>query len=848
MADFNLQGGSSGMPAVPGVAQATNPLQGNVIPNVAAPAPAVPKPAAPKPAAAPAPAAPAPIQTYNFMNESAQVQNGKVIGTKPIVTAQPALQDLNTKQNFANDQTQIMTNQQANVSANKAAAAAAPPAPPEPTPTESPSGMTMDEAQAKYGGDLSMFNQNPDGTFTEKSPNDLLKDNMVAANNLTAQYQGQLTQLQNGTFPLTPAQQSQIDAMQQQFDQLVAQQKIANDNYIGVVTRSGIASGRSRYAPEIESGNIMGATNAGIAKIQQIETSAANSIAQMKQAFLDNDFKLIDAAYKAANDALSQKENVIKEIAQNVKDEAARVLAVNQDKRDQATFELKMGQTLSSPFGMMDSNTQSFLLREIEKYPDAFSQGQDFSQMSPSDIIASIQNSPTYKANLQKTLADAAKSGGLTPSDILSYASKMGITYQQALAQIQDSGVGGSTLVPGQELSGTSRTDRNNNPTAMTTDVAKSLGLVEGKDYTQGDPFQSGSGTLYTAKLIGDPIAVTIQGLDNAAQNGLGAFETASGKPRWSYIDMKDKDWLALSPDQKAEVVNQMYHQENGSGSSPTSQLNGRDAAILQQLTDPIDQAVWTGASSAMRATAEQLAEGALKWTARGLTKDSQKLQQLVQMVDPTWTQSNSDARYKYYTNYVANGATVRTRLNTAIDHLSILNTAMQNLKNAGLHGGWGPFTQQYNTIKNMLDAKSGDPRVQAYKTALQQFAPEIAGVYKSVTGNAAPTEQEILGQLDSAASMLSPQQFDTYIGTVLQQLTGRLTSMRDDFKSVMGKDVPFNLLEDTARKSLASMKDSNGTPYVDPNDIDPLINQSSDPSTQQSDQSIFDELWGGGQ
>jgi hypothetical protein len=29
------------------------------------------------------------------------------------------------------------------------------------------------------------------------------------------------------------------------------------------------------------------------------------------------------------------------------------------------------------------------------------------------------------------------------------------------------------------------RTERNNNPTAMTTDVARSLGLVEGVDYIQ---------------------------------------------------------------------------------------------------------------------------------------------------------------------------------------------------------------------------------------------------------------------------------------------------------------------------------------------------------------------------
>jgi hypothetical protein len=120
------------------------------------------------------------------------------------------------------------------------------------------------------------------------------------------------------------------------------------------------------------------------------------------------------------------------------------------------------------------------------------------------------------------------------------------------------------------------RTDRNNNPTAMTTDVAKSLGLQQGVDYVQGDPFKSGNSTLYTAKLLGDPVQTTIKALDNAASTGKGAFQTATGKSRWSYINMSDKQWLSMTPEQKAQTVAKMYSQEGGSGQliqgSPTSQ------------------------------------------------------------------------------------------------------------------------------------------------------------------------------------------------------------------------------------------------------------------------------------
>lgn len=105
------------------------------------------------------------------------------------------------------------------------------------------------------------------------------------------------------------------------------------------------------------------------------------------------------------------------------------------------------------------------------------------------------------------------------------------------------------------------RTDRNNNPTAMTTDVAKSSGLVLGKDYTQGDPFTGSDGrTYYTAKLIGDPVATTIKAIDQ------GGFKTASGQDRWSYLaDIPEaQNWKQLSYAEKKNIVKQMYQREGG--------------------------------------------------------------------------------------------------------------------------------------------------------------------------------------------------------------------------------------------------------------------------------------------
>ncbi len=112
------------------------------------------------------------------------------------------------------------------------------------------------------------------------------------------------------------------------------------------------------------------------------------------------------------------------------------------------------------------------------------------------------------------------------------------------------------------------RTDRMNNPTAMTTDVALTLGMRPGIDFVSGDTFQTSDGkTLATAKIIGDPFDKTIQGLDNAAQSGRGAFLTSSGAPRWSHISMSDQDWLSKNLEEKRQTIKKMYQSEGGSGS-----------------------------------------------------------------------------------------------------------------------------------------------------------------------------------------------------------------------------------------------------------------------------------------
>jgi hypothetical protein len=102
------------------------------------------------------------------------------------------------------------------------------------------------------------------------------------------------------------------------------------------------------------------------------------------------------------------------------------------------------------------------------------------------------------------------------------------------------------------------RTDRNNNPAAFTTDLAKQAGLVEGTDYSQGDPFTVGENTYFTAKLLGDPIQLTIRVIDAVG------YYTKAGGTRWTYIALPQFVWLGLDPPTKKKVIGFHYSREGG--------------------------------------------------------------------------------------------------------------------------------------------------------------------------------------------------------------------------------------------------------------------------------------------
>ena len=115
-----------------------------------------------------------------------------------------------------------------------------------------------------------------------------------------------LDQIANGTYPLTKAQQSLLDATKQQADQLIAQQQITNANYENGVRLLGNVTGRSEYFPDIAMGEVQTAINSGIQKIADLNSKEAVSLATMQDGFdtenFDNVTKSFDILQKIDED------------------------------------------------------------------------------------------------------------------------------------------------------------------------------------------------------------------------------------------------------------------------------------------------------------------------------------------------------------------------------------------------------------------------------------------------------------------------------------------------------------------------------------------------------------------
>jgi hypothetical protein len=151
---------------------------------------------------------------------------------------------------------------------------------------------------------------NADGTFAATVSSDQFNKAFdTSPTNVLNSIAKGIASLKNGALPLTPPQQAQIDALNQNLATAVAAQQKANEAYTGATTVAMNLYGMGDALPGL--GIIKDTVDQGIQKIATLQTQAADAIAKMEESFNKDN---LDQAYQY----YTAYSNAVKEINDNI--------------------------------------------------------------------------------------------------------------------------------------------------------------------------------------------------------------------------------------------------------------------------------------------------------------------------------------------------------------------------------------------------------------------------------------------------------------------------------------------------------------------------------------------------
>ena len=211
-----------------------------------------------------------------------------------------------------------------------------------------PAGGGMNDAQAQKmqsytlthpnatQDEIDKFIANGYSEVTRETPGEIatgttLEDLNKKLDEENTSFQTSTQQFINGTFPLNPTEQAEINDLQNTFNNLIEKQKLYNKNYEGGMTILQGMSGRSKYAPELAIGNIQQAVSDGLTKVADLEAKARKATSDLNIAFQNKDYAMIEKLHADITKSLQDKEKTIQDTNKSVREESDRLLKAQQD-------------------------------------------------------------------------------------------------------------------------------------------------------------------------------------------------------------------------------------------------------------------------------------------------------------------------------------------------------------------------------------------------------------------------------------------------------------------------------------------------------------------------------------
>lgn len=143
--------------------------------------------------------------------------------------------------------------------------------------------------------------------FQQGTANILDQRNTLSSNMLTS-----LNQVLQGTIPLSGPQQALITSLQTQLSQNETLQKLSNESQVGAAKMAAFRSG-GEYSPQEAANSVANIVAQGTMRVQELDNSAAKTIAEMEISFQKQDFDIINRQYDVLSKQLDNKDSAIKD-------------------------------------------------------------------------------------------------------------------------------------------------------------------------------------------------------------------------------------------------------------------------------------------------------------------------------------------------------------------------------------------------------------------------------------------------------------------------------------------------------------------------------------------------------
>lgn len=334
---------------------------------------------------------------------------------------------------------------------------------------------------------------------------------------------------------------------------------------------------------------------------------------------------------------------------------------------------------------------------------------------------------------------------------------------------------------------GKMRTERHNNPTAMTTDYAKLMWLELGVDYEIWDSFiGSDWRTYYTARFLWDPIETAIKAFDLWAASNVFANQ---GWVLWHWhLWISNQQWLEMTDWEKRGVINKILEKEWGDMSKMTyynsysdddGEWKRKDGVKFDLNSSSTYQSLTNNDKNAVK----QLLNLAIdKWTIYARWNnynDPSWIFAAVAEINPSWTAN------QYADAHTAEQNWTKARLWGYLDRNSTAGTLALQIYDLVEQIPNATYTQ-YNvaTVKELINALRqetwNEPIVQvAHK--LDALISEYAGALK--WGSSALSDQDVQRQQENIYNLwLSQDQLRAGMKSTLEVLYDKAETAADEY------------------------------------------------------------------